>query len=276
MFQILCTHYSFYGESDIFGNVFICNNSAPFYFAGSIRYYCGSTGRVDPIKISPPLGRLGVGKEEEDAEVTAKAAIKRKELEVERSLSDEQTVKRQEQVIKEKQIKTEVAQINKQFYCELCNKQYTKISEYETHLSSYDHHHKKRFIEMKQIDKAIHKDSRVKKEQLRAQKEMEKIMQMAAKHSKGQPQPLPPQPPPPSQPLPPQPPPPSQPFPPPPPSTPQDNLDQNQPNAQPVPPPPATPPDVPQTIPLSAPIKVSPSQPPSQPVKFSFFTAKKK
>ena len=32
---------------------------------------------------------------------------------------------------------------NKQFHCELCNKQYASATEIETHLSSYDHHHKK-------------------------------------------------------------------------------------------------------------------------------------
>ena len=29
------------------------------------------------------------------------------------------------------------------FYCELCNKQYKIATEYEAHLSSYDHGHKK-------------------------------------------------------------------------------------------------------------------------------------
>ena len=30
------------------------------------------------------------------------------------------------------------------FYCAVCDKQYAKVTEYENHLSSYDHHHKKR------------------------------------------------------------------------------------------------------------------------------------
>lgn len=29
------------------------------------------------------------------------------------------------------------------FYCALCDKQYERISDYEVHLSSYDHNHKK-------------------------------------------------------------------------------------------------------------------------------------
>lgn len=38
-----------------------------------------------------------------------------------------------------KQIKEEVKEITKVFYCQMCSKQYTKIAEYEVHLSSYDH-----------------------------------------------------------------------------------------------------------------------------------------
>lgn len=35
-----------------------------------------------------------------------------------------------------------------EFYCETCDKQYKTVSEFSTHLSSYDHHHRKRFKEM--------------------------------------------------------------------------------------------------------------------------------
>jgi len=40
------------------------------------------------------------------------------------------------------------------FYCEVCDKRYTKVTEFENHLSSYDHHHKKRFREMQQDQRA--------------------------------------------------------------------------------------------------------------------------
>lgn len=36
------------------------------------------------------------------------------------------------------------------FLCELCNKQYTKLREWDNHLSSYDHHHRKRLKELKE------------------------------------------------------------------------------------------------------------------------------
>jgi len=46
-------------------------------------------------------------------------------------------------VEKQEAIKNEVAEIHKVFYCELCDKQYKMASEFEVHLSSYDHNHKK-------------------------------------------------------------------------------------------------------------------------------------
>ena len=44
---------------------------------------------------------------------------------------------------REQKIQTEVKEIRKTFYCELCNKQYKLAVEFEGHLSSYDHNHRK-------------------------------------------------------------------------------------------------------------------------------------
>ena len=46
------------------------------------------------------------------------------------------------------------------FYCEVCDKRYTKVMEFENHLSSYDHHHRKRFKEMREAERARAKASR--------------------------------------------------------------------------------------------------------------------
>lgn len=43
------------------------------------------------------------------------------------------------------------------FFCDWCNKQYVKITEWENHLSSYDHHHTKRFREMQVEQRARNK-----------------------------------------------------------------------------------------------------------------------
>lgn len=44
---------------------------------------------------------------------------------------------------REEKIQTEVKEIRKVFYCDLCNKQYKLAMEFEAHLSSYDHNHRK-------------------------------------------------------------------------------------------------------------------------------------
>jgi len=44
---------------------------------------------------------------------------------------------------RENKIQSEVKEIHRVFYCELCNKQYKLATEFEVHLSSYDHNHKK-------------------------------------------------------------------------------------------------------------------------------------
>lgn len=44
---------------------------------------------------------------------------------------------------REQKIQTEVKEIKKVFFCDLCNKQYKLAMEFESHLSSYDHNHRK-------------------------------------------------------------------------------------------------------------------------------------
>ncbi|RFU25976.1 hypothetical protein B7463_g10372, partial [Scytalidium lignicola] len=41
----------------------------------------------------------------------------------------------------------------KSFYCELCSKGYARMNEYEAHLSSYDHSHKQRLKDMRQLSR---------------------------------------------------------------------------------------------------------------------------
>ncbi|KAI5778899.1 hypothetical protein EDC01DRAFT_622140 [Geopyxis carbonaria] len=42
----------------------------------------------------------------------------------------------------------------KAFHCDLCGKGYSRIHEFEAHENSYDHQHKKRFMEMKAMQRA--------------------------------------------------------------------------------------------------------------------------
>jgi hypothetical protein len=97
------------------------------------------------------MAMLGLGKIDEDEHYTSN--LRRKELDTELELSVEQTQKRQvrdtitryldhlnlqkEKVEKDKLIQDELKEINKPFYCQLCNKQYTKSTEYEVHLGLF-------------------------------------------------------------------------------------------------------------------------------------------
>lgn len=50
------------------------------------------------------------------------------------------------------------------FFCELCQKGYSRMNEFEAHESSYDHQHKKRLKEMKEMQRQV-KDSVPRKEE---------------------------------------------------------------------------------------------------------------
>ncbi|RYC54464.1 hypothetical protein CHU98_g11745, partial [Xylaria longipes] len=39
------------------------------------------------------------------------------------------------------------------FHCDLCSKGYSRMNDYEAHLSSYDHSHRQRMKDMKQMVK---------------------------------------------------------------------------------------------------------------------------
>lgn len=52
------------------------------------------------------------------------------------------SVLKQDQVEKEKAIAKALEDLRANFYCELCDKQYTKHQEFDNHINSYDHAHK--------------------------------------------------------------------------------------------------------------------------------------
>ncbi|KAK8938290.1 hypothetical protein KSP40_PGU008326 [Platanthera guangdongensis] len=140
-------------------------------------------GIVEPIKAGIRDPKLGVGKQEQDDFFTAEENVQRRKLEVEQEETEELTKKREVIAEREHKIKTEVKQIKKVFFCSLCNKQYKLAVEFEAHLSSYDHNHRKRFKEMREMHAGSSRDDRQKKELLRQEKEMAKFAaQMADSH----------------------------------------------------------------------------------------------
>ncbi|KAK8109739.1 G patch domain-containing protein 8 [Apiospora kogelbergensis] len=54
------------------------------------------------------------------------------------------------------------------FYCELCAKGYSRMNDYEAHLSSYDHSHRQRMKDMKQMVKDPTAGARARKAEARA------------------------------------------------------------------------------------------------------------
>ncbi|CAD5172195.1 unnamed protein product [Musa acuminata subsp. malaccensis] len=165
-------------------------------------------GIVEPIKAGIRDPKLGVGKQEEDDFFTSEGNVQRRKLDIELEETEENIKKREKaaynrmyvfltgmiyhkgastlEAEREQKIQSEVKEIKKAFYCNLCNKQYKLAMEFESHLSSYDHNHRKRFKEMKEMHGSSSRDDRQKREQLRQEKEMAKFAQMADAHKQRQ------------------------------------------------------------------------------------------
>lgn len=136
-------------------------------------------GITEPIRSGIRDAKLGVGKQEEDDFYTSEENVQRKKLDVELEETEEIAKKREVMAEREQKIENEVKEIRKTFFCELCNKQYKLAVEFEGHLSSYDHNHRKRFKEMREMHGSSSRDERHKREQLRQEKEMAKFAQIA-------------------------------------------------------------------------------------------------
>ncbi|GLJ31004.1 hypothetical protein SUGI_0619840 [Cryptomeria japonica] len=136
-------------------------------------------GIIEPIKAGVRDPKLGVGKQEQDDYFTSEENIQRRKLDVELEETVELAKKREVVAERELKIQSEVKEIRKTFFCELCNKQYKLAVEFEAHLSSYDHNHKKRFKEMKEMHSGGTRDDRQKREQLRQEREMARFVQIA-------------------------------------------------------------------------------------------------
>ncbi|GFR40624.1 hypothetical protein Agub_g1206 [Astrephomene gubernaculifera] len=177
-------------------------------------------GIVEPVQAGVEAGvRLGLGKQEEDDSHTTEATAARKRLEIEvAAQEDEEAARRREATAEVLQKRAEdVKEMLQTFYCEVCDKQYSSARQLEEHLSSYDHHHRKRLAETKAAMAERNRGERQRREQkvadkemARLQKQIEAAQQRSRQQQQGQP-PLPPLPAdegPPPPPLPPGPPPP--------------------------------------------------------------------
>ncbi|KAI8824275.1 uncharacterized protein EV422DRAFT_478677, partial [Fimicolochytrium jonesii] len=144
----------------------------------------GGEGRVDPVRIIVKEDTLGVGKGEELDTYHQESTAKRKALDSEKIAEETEAERdqRQTKVQRVEAIKEEIKAVTAAFFCETCRKQYSKISEYEAHLVSYDHHHAKRFKEMKEMSRkglnvVAEKRRRGDKERAREEKELRKLQE---------------------------------------------------------------------------------------------------
>ncbi|KAG0052902.1 G patch domain-containing protein 8 [Gryganskiella cystojenkinii] len=149
-----------------------------------------ATGRTAPVPIERKYDVLGIGKQEVDRWYTENSTAQRKTLEVEKQAeeTEQERLKREAQVEQQRAIQQELETVKSAFYCQLCDKQYERISEYEVHLSSYDHNHKKRFKDMKETSRAgaANITNKIKeKERRREEKELAKMQEAALKRAGG-------------------------------------------------------------------------------------------
>eukprot|EP00656_Telonema_subtile_P036082 TRINITY_DN40048_c0_g1_i1.p1 TRINITY_DN40048_c0_g1~~TRINITY_DN40048_c0_g1_i1.p1 ORF type:complete len:296 (-),score=80.01 TRINITY_DN40048_c0_g1_i1:366-1253(-) len=140
-------------------------------------------GRLDPVRLDEETFRMGLGKSKEYNYYATEATKERLKLDSELTV-EEHRVKRQDEAARTQKIEAEIAQVTRKFYCQICDKQYKTYMQYQEHLDSYDHHHKKRFDEMKAMMKGEVTETKEEREQKRAAKEMQKAMQQAATASK--------------------------------------------------------------------------------------------
>ncbi|KAF9185989.1 G patch domain-containing protein 8 [Haplosporangium sp. Z 767] len=150
------------------------------------------TGRTAPITIERKQDVSGLGKQAVDDWYAEASTAKRKTLEAEKQAeeTEEEKAKRELHVEKKRALETHLEIVKSSFYCALCDKQYERISEYEVHLSSYDHNHKKRFKDMKETSRAgsTNITSKIKeKERKREERELAKLQEAAMKRTGNQP-----------------------------------------------------------------------------------------
>ena len=98
-------------------------------------------GRVDPVPIEMKDDHMGLGRWTMELEQAQDATEKRKQLEAEKELTEDLIQQYEARAEQDKKLTETLLEMNKSFYCELCDRQYTKYSEYDNHINSYSHHH---------------------------------------------------------------------------------------------------------------------------------------
>lgn len=102
----------------------------------SARFRRNGQGIIDPVRIGEQYGTLGLGKASEYEERASEATETRKATQAELIAFEDEAGKRrrEEEVARQEGIKEALKKETSMFFCECCNKQYVKITEWENHL----------------------------------------------------------------------------------------------------------------------------------------------
>eukprot|EP00041_Stephanoeca_diplocostata_P015645 m.299295 g.299295 ORF g.299295 m.299295 type:complete len:521 (-) comp20108_c0_seq6:221-1783(-) len=116
-------------------------------------------GRLEPINITEKREKMGIGRMDMELGVAKETTEQRRLMESEmmETLDADKIVELEKkwkaQADRTNAIQSDLKEVNKVFYCDICRKQYTKVMEFDNHLSSYDHHHTKRLKELRERDR---------------------------------------------------------------------------------------------------------------------------
>ncbi|KAG6437331.1 hypothetical protein SASPL_102245 [Salvia splendens] len=118
-------------------------------------------GITEPIESGIRDAKLGLGKQDEDDYFTVAENIQRRKLDIEVAETEDLVKKREVIAERERKIQSEVKEIRKVFYCDLCNKQYKLAIECESYMHVVDWNHDYVFSSMKNRNVSSRHECRV-------------------------------------------------------------------------------------------------------------------
>jgi hypothetical protein len=119
-------------------------------------------------------GRLCL--QEEYDEMTQAATSERRRLAAEVEETVEQERLRLARAAREERVRADVRSSEAAFLCGDCQKQYKTVTEMENHLSSYDHHHRKRLRDMQRQERLASASDEQRLKRRRGEQQQEELM----------------------------------------------------------------------------------------------------
>ncbi|KAI5476074.1 hypothetical protein MNV49_000446 [Pseudohyphozyma bogoriensis] len=144
-------------------------------------------GRVNPVDPGTNSGMMGLGKASLDTRMLESTDLSvRKGLESERFAKEtpDQRKARMERAAHKQKIADEISDTLAKFRCDICEKSYQNVTQYDEHTNSYDHHHRARALALKKAaiersNASGESEKRREKERKREEKELAKRMGVA-------------------------------------------------------------------------------------------------